>query len=155
MLQYTFLLPKTFKLRLKLFCVNFKDGTGGSELRKQALFKSKTFILKPYLSTALKKPLPAARIILWASNCRPSSQTRVTSEKSASPFDPLRWLTKFSWKSSHFRRKLSEPADAVMLLQYRHCSYSSVDKGWLLSLPVLICSSRISLSFRSKSSQSM
>ena len=60
------------------------------------------------LSKLWKNGLEVANITLCVSNFRPSSQARVTSEKSSSPFRLTRLVFKFSWKSFHRRKSISD-----------------------------------------------
>ena len=67
------------------------------------------------LSRWWKNGLDATKITLWASNCWPSSQAKVTSEKSLSPSRFPKAVATFSWKSFHFRHSFSD------IFKFREC----------------------------------
>ena len=60
------------------------------------------------LSKLWMNGLEVANTTLCVSNFCPSSQARVTLEKSSSPFRLTRLVFKFSWKSFHWRRSISD-----------------------------------------------
>ena len=55
----------------------------------------------------MKNGLDEAKTTLWASICEPSSQARVTSVKSLSPFRSRKHDVTFCWKSFHFKQSFS------------------------------------------------
>ena len=57
--------------------------------------------------TFLKNGLEEAKITLWPDTWNPSSQARVTSEKSSSDLSSLKEELIFSWKLFQFRQSLS------------------------------------------------
>ena len=61
-----------------------------------------------FFKISMKKGLDDAKITLCVSICVPSSQARVTSEKSLSFLNPPKAEFKFSWKSFHLRQSFSE-----------------------------------------------
>ena len=63
--------------------------------------------------TFLKNGLEEANITLWPDTWNPSSQARVTSEKSSSDLSSLKEELIFSWKLFQFRQSFS--AEVILL----------------------------------------
>ena len=81
-------------------------------------------------NTPLKKGLHAERTILWASICCPSSQTRVTSEKSFLNCSSLKDELIFLWKSFHLGKISLYSYSSVNLQRAQRVAMAAIAGRW-------------------------